>query len=370
MISSRGSGTSPGGSAETRGHGASERIAIVATLGPASSTPEAASALRRAGADRVRLNGSHIDVAGMRQLVRAAAAGGFPPEAVVLDLQGGKSRIAGLRAAEDVIAGQDVLIVPAASTVRPGTEALVLPVDRREFVDALRPGDTVRVDDGRVALEIVETANGRALALTLGAGRISDRKGVALVGREVVLPPRLLDADQALLEAAVGLGLGGLAVSYATDRALLRAARASAGRFGPKGARMELTAKIEQPAAVERLDDIAAGADALWLCRGDLGAEVGLERLPRIQQRVLAWAAGRIPLYVAGQVLHHMTSSPRPTRSEACHVADLVWSGVAGFVLSDETAQGPHGPGAVRWLRRIADAALDEGPPGQPPWTL
>lgn len=356
----------------TRGRGGDspERIGVIATLGPASSTPEAADALRRAGADRVRLNGSHLDVAGLRQLVRAAIAGGFPAEAVVLDLQGGKSRISGLAAPEDVIAGQDVVIVPAASKMRPRAEALVLQVDRREFVDALRPGDTVRVDDGRVALEIVETTNGRALALTLGAGRISNRKGVALVGREVVLPPRLMDADMQLLEAAVALGLGGLAVSYAADRALLRAARAAAGGFGPKGARMELAAKIEQPAAVERLDDIAAGADALWFCRGDLGAEVGLERLPRLQHRVLSLAAGRIPVFVAGQVLHHMTTSPRPTRSEACHVADLVWTGASGFVLSDETAQGPHGPGAVRWLRRIADAALEDGPPDRPLWPL
>ena len=80
---------------------------------------------------------------------------------------------------------------------------------------------------------------------------------------------------------------------------------------------------------------------------GDLGAEVGLARLPALQRRLLDATLGRTTVFVAGQVLHHMTVSPRPTRSEVCHVGDLVERGVAGFVLSDETATGPHGPEAV-----------------------
>jgi pyruvate kinase len=120
-------------------------------------------------------------------------------------------------------------------------------------------------------------------------------------------------------------------------------------------------AKLEQPEALERIEDIIGGSDAAWLCRGDLGAEVGLARLPVLQRGLLDATLGRTPVLVAGQVLHHMTTSPRPTRSEVCHVGDLVERGVAGFVLSDETATGGHGPEAVRVLRQVTEEAASEG---------
>jgi pyruvate kinase len=334
------------------------RIAIVVTLGPSSASPAAVAALRDAGADGVRLNGSHLDVEGLRGFVTTAAEGGFESARVTLDLQGGKTRIDGLGPPEEVAEGRDVLLAPARRAGGRG-HGLVLPVDRPEFVEALVPGDTVRIDDGRVALQIVEVTDAGARARALGAGRISDRKGLALVGREVALPPRLLDADRELLETALELGVGTLAVSYAAVPGILPATReAASGRAaGPPA----LVAKLEQPEALDRIEDIRENADALWLCRGDLGAEVGLAQLPVLQRRLLDATLGRTTVLVAGQVLHHMTGSPRPTRSEVCHVGDLVERGVAGFVLSDETATAPHGPEAVRALRLIADGSFAGG---------
>ena len=173
------------------------------------------------------------------------------------------------------------------------------------------------------------------------------------MGREVTLPPRLLDADRELVETALELGVGTLAVSYAAVPGILQATRETASLWA--AAPPVLVAKLEQPEALDRIEDILENADALWVCRGDLGAEVGLAQLPSLQRALLDATLGRTTVLVAGQVLHHMTVSPRPTRSEVCHVGDLVERGVAGFVLSDETATGPHGPEAVRVLRQITD---------------
>ena len=330
------------------------RTTIIATLGPSSSRPATVAALREAGADAVRLNGSHLDAEGLRRFASAAVEGGFESARIIVDLQGGKTRIDGVDVPEDVPEGHDVLLTPSPPP-RQNDHALVLPVDRPEFLEALVPGDTVRIDDGRLALQITETSGAGARARTLGAGRISNRKGLALVGREVELSPRLLDADRELVRVALELGVGTLAVSYAAVPGILQATRrAAAPTAGPTGP-PALVAKLEQPEALDRIEDIRASSDALWLCRGDLGAEVGLAKLSALQRRLLDATLGRTPVLVAGQVLHHMTVSPRPTRSEACHVGDLVERGVAGFVLSDETAVGEHGPDAVRFLRQITD---------------
>jgi pyruvate kinase len=332
------------------------RIAIVVTLGPSSASPAAAAVLRDAGADAVRLNGSHLDLVGLRRFVATAVEGGFESARITLELQGGKTRIDGLGPPEEVHEGHDVLLTPSPLPGQRG-HTLVLPVDRPEFLQALEAGDTVRIDDGRVDLKIIEATGTQARARALGGGRVSDRKGLTLAGREVALPPRLLETDRELLRVALELGVGTLAVSYAAVPGILQATRdtalASAGALGPPA----LVAKLEQPEALDRIEDILARSDALWLCRGDLGAEVGLARLPALQRRLLDATLGRATVLVAGQVLHHMTLSPRPTRSEACHVGDLVERGVAGFVLSDETATGRHGPEAVRVLRQITDGA-------------
>ncbi len=336
------------------------RTAIVATLGPSSASPAEVAALRDAGADGVRLNGSHLDVVGLRRFIATAVEGGFESARITLDLQGGKTRIDGLGPPEEVHEGRDVLLTPSP---RPGQRGLtlVLPVDRPEFLEALEAGDTVRIDDGRVDMRIIETTGTEARARTLGAGRISDRKGLALAGREVALPPRLLDTDLELIEVALELGVGALSVSYAAVPGILQATREAAAATARVNGAPALVAKLEQPEALERIEDILTSSDALWLCRGDLGAEVGLARLPALQRRLLDTTLGRAPVFVAGQVLHHMTVSPRPTRSEVCHVGDLVERGVAGFVLSDETATGAHGPEAIRVLRQITDEAAGPG---------
>ncbi len=322
---------------------------IIATLGPRSREAASIAPLVAAGADTARINASHLDEEALAALLREAAAGGFPPAAVVVDLQGGKTRFGALAAPLEVDAGTPLeLVAPGAPGGGAGVPAL--PVDRRAFLEALAVGDRLRIDDGRVEALVRQVGGSRALVEVQGPGVIAARKGVARAGAAPLALARLSARDRALLAVARQHGVRRFAVSYALDPALLADAAADAGPY------VHLAAKLEHPAAVSGWAALAEASHELWLCRGDLGAEAGLQALSGLQRRFLAEAVPAARGLLAGQLLHHMTVSPRPTRAEVCQLGDLAHAGVAGFVLSDETATGPHGPEAVRWL-----AALTRG---------
>jgi pyruvate kinase len=327
----------------------SKSFNVVVTLGPATNSPAAVAALREAGADMVRLNGAHLRPGQLAAMLDLAARGGFGADRIVVDLQGGKTRLGWLPAPVPVRAKERLHLVPEGTSA---TSEGVVTVDRPAFLRALAPGDHLRVDDGRVGLKVLAVHGTRVTVEAEQDGELKPRKGLARRGHGVDDEVHLLPSDRALLERAVKRGVQHLAVSYARQPDLLRLVRRYARNAAPDQA-VRVYAKIEQPSSVDAWSVLAEACDALWLCRGDLGAEVGIEGLPALQRRLLGQALPHTPLLVAGQVLHHMCVSPRPTRSEACHVADLIAAGVAGFVLSDETALGPHGPEAVRWLRRL-----------------
>lgn len=319
-------------------------VRVIATLGPAtlpapSGEAPGPGALRTAGADQARLNLSHLTPADLDRHVAQALQGGFTIDDLVADLQGGKTRLGPL---------------PHPIRVEPGRVLTLgddLPLDRPGLVRCLCPGDRLRVDDGRVTLTVLDVRGPVARVQAEDAGTLAARKGVSLVGRVPDDPSlgTLLPSDLALLERCLHLGMRRFAVSYAHVPGLLDRVRNRVGSAS------EVVAKVEHPAAFEALHALACSADTLWLCRGDLGAEVGLAELPRFQRRILS-ALPAVPLLVAGQVLHHLTTHPRPTRSEVCHVWDLLAAGVAGFVLSDETAEGPNGPAAVRCIREVEES--------------
>jgi len=327
----------------------SPSITVIATLGPASASPAAITALGEAGADLLRINGAHLRPGQLATLLDMADRAGFGPDRVVLDLQGQKTRLGWLATPVSMRAGERLHLVPES---RSSMSEGVVTVDRTAFLRALAPGDRLRIDDGRVGLTVLAVHGTRVSVEAEQDGELRSRKGIARRDREVELEVHLLPSDRALLERAVKRGVQSLAVSYARHPDLLRLVRRYARNAAPDQP-VRVYAKLEQPSALEAWSLLAEASDALWLCRGDLGGEVGLAQLPALQRRLLAQALPGASLFMAGQVLHHMCGSPRPTRSEACHVDDLIQAGVAGFVLSDETAIGAHGPEAVRWLKRL-----------------
>ena len=323
------------------------RAKIVATLGPASSTPQVIRGLVDAGADVFRLNfshGSHAEHQARYDAIRDIEAEIGRPLGVLADLQGPKLRVGTF--------AQGPIRLEADARVRfdldpaPGTIDRV-PLPHPEVLSALAPGVQLLLDDGKLRLEVEEAGADFAVARVLVGGPLSDRKGVSVVG--AVLPvSALTPKDRVDLAFAVQLGVDWIALSFVQRPEDLDEVRALAGQP------VSLVAKLEKPAAVERLDEIVARSDAVMVARGDLGVEMAPQRVPIIQRQIIraCRAAGK-PVIVATQMLESMIEAPTPTRAEASDVATAVYEGTDAVMLSAESAAGKHPVEAVRMMEGI-----------------
>ncbi len=324
---------------------------IVATLGPASSTPERMKALFEAGADVFRINMSHASheiLADLHGSVRALEREDGRPIGILVDLQGPKIRLGTLAGGpRELATGARIDLVCDATS----TAADIVPVPHPEIFAAIRGGDALLIDDGRVKLKIESVSGNSARAIVATGGTIKDRKGVNLP--DTVLPiPALTAKDRSDLDAALNLGVDWIALSFvqrpddvAELRKLVRGQAA-------------VLAKIEKPKAIEWLPEILDLTDALMVARGDLGVELPLETVP-IRQKEITHAARQRgkPVVVATQMLESMIESPAPTRAEVSDVATAIFDGADAVMLSAETAAGKYPVEAVAMMDRIAVAA-------------
>jgi pyruvate kinase len=312
--------------------GQSGSLQLVATIGPASAGVVAD--LAAAGATAFRLNASHLDI---DQLSAALSAirHSCPGAPVVVDLQGAKMRIA-LPRPRDVATGETIRLSP-------GGDADIR-VPHAELFAQAKAGDTLSVDDGRVRLEVVCAGPAVIEARALEGGRLLPNKGLNVDHHPVRLDG-LTERDLAVCRIADRYSADGLAFSFMIDGT-------EAGWLRAVSPRSRVIGKVERCEAVSRIDEIARRVDAVWICRGDLGAQLGPAALARF---VAALEPSRLPVPVlmAGQVLEHLTCHPEPTRSEVCHLYDLVARGYAGVVLSDETAIGADPVHAVSTASRL-----------------
>ena len=222
-----------------------------------------------------------------------------------------------------------------------------MPLPHPEVFAALAPGVQLLIDDGKIRLEVEAAGDETATARVLVGGTLSDRKGVSVVG--AVLPvSALTEKDRGDLAFAVPLGVDWVALSFVQRPEDLDEVRALAA--GP----VYLVAKLEKPAAVERLDEIVARSDAVMVARGDLGVEMAPEKVPTIQRQIIraCRAAGK-PVIVATQMLESMIEAPTPTRAEASDVATAVYEGADAVMLSAESAAGKYPVEAVRMMDSI-----------------
>ena len=324
------------------------RVKIVATLGPASNDRATIERLFDAGADVFRVNMSHATHDGMRETIRTIRA---TSEArgreigVLVDLQGPKLRVGTFaNGPVDLAEGQTFVLD---SDPTPGDATRVY-LPHPEILKALAPGHKMLIDDGKVALHIVEATPGRAVARVDVAGKVSNRKGVNLPDTEIPVSA-MTPKDRADLDAALYEGVDWVAVSF-----VQRADDIAEVKKIVRGQALVL-AKIEKPQAIARLDEIMEISDALMVARGDLGVEMPLERVPGLQKR-LTRGARRLgkPVVVATQMLESMINSPVPTRAEVSDVATAVFDGADAVMLSAESAAGQYPVEAVATMNRIA----------------
>jgi pyruvate kinase len=218
-------------------------------------------------------------------------------------------------------------------------------VPHPELFASARPGDTLSLDDGQLRFEVLRVEGRQIEALTLMGGQLNPRRGVNVVEHPVLLED-LTDVDVRILEAVADMSGLDAAVSFVADGREI-------GWVRRRRPNCRVIAKIERKEAVDQLRAVAECADALWICRGDLGAQIGLIELARFVSQLGPEDLG-VPVLLAGQVFEHLTHHTDPTRSEVCHYADLISRGYAGIVLSDETAIGRDPIGAVTWAARLA----------------
>ena len=326
----------------------SRKVKILATLGPASSDPRMIRKLMLAGADAFRINMSHGDQKQKAKLVdaiRALEKEFHSPTTILFDLQGPKLRVGQFEGGRTVLEKGAHFILDRDE--RAGDSKRVQ-LPHAELFESVRPGTNILIDDGRVRLNVLEADEGRILSEVKVGGTVSDNKGVNVP--DVVVPiPALTDKDRDDLQFALEQRADWIALSFVQRPEDVAEARTLIGD------RASLLAKIEKPAAIDRLNDIVALADAVMVARGDLGVELPPEQVPPLQKRIVACARqfGK-PVVVATQMLESMVTSPTPTRAEVSDVATAIYDGADAVMLSAESAAGQFPCEAVQMMDRIA----------------
>ncbi|WIV50526.1 pyruvate kinase [Marivivens sp. LCG002] len=323
-------------------------VKIVATLGPASSSYEMIRALHEAGADVFRLNmshGIHHEIKERYDIIRQVEKDCGTPIGILADLQGPKLRVGTFaNGEEELVVGQDFRL----DLDEAEGDATRVRLPHKEIFDALEPGASLLVNDGKIRLKVKDCGRDFANCEVIVGGTISNRKGVNVP--DVVLPlAALSEKDRKDLEFVCELGVDWLALSFVQRPADVEEARVLA-----KG-RAAILSKIEKPAAVKAFDEILAVSDGIMVARGDLGVELPVSNVPPIQKRLIrkSRAAGK-PVIVATQMLESMIESPMPTRAEVSDVATAIYEGADAIMLSAESAAGQFPVEAVTTMSSVA----------------
>lgn len=326
------------------------RAKIVCTMGPSVESPERVKMLIEAGMNMARLNLSHgsYDEHQFRlDNVRAAANAAKVPVAVLVDLQGPKIRLGKFASGPHELSRGDIFTITTddieGTKDRVSTTFKGLPGD-------CKPGDRLLIDDGKVAVEVIEVKGNDVITKCVEPGFVSNNKGINLPGVAVSVPA-LSEKDKEDLRWGLRAGVDFIALSFVRDAKDIQDVHAIMDEIG---IRIPVIAKIEKPQAVANLEEIVAAFDGIMVARGDLGVELPIEEVPLVQKRCVALArAAAKPVIVATQMLDSMISNSTPTRAEATDCANAVLDGADALMLSGETSVGEFAIEAVQTMARI-----------------
>ena len=326
------------------------RTKIVATIGPASCSPDMIKQLMLAGMNVARLNFSHgtyTDHAEQIRQLRTVSNQLELPLTLLQDLQGPKIRVGKLPAdGIELKKGETLTLVPESSH-QPNTVSIDYPY----LAEEATPGTQILLDDGLLELR-VDSIQGKAVQCSVVAGgTLKSRKGVNLPTLNLKLPS-MTDKDKQDLAFGVEHGVDMISLSFVRRPEDVQELKSL---LAAKGADIPVLAKLEKPQALGNLEAIVDECDAIMVARGDLGVEMKPEKVPLIQKRIIRLCNRKgIPVITATQMLDSMTHSPRPTRAEASDVANAIMDGTDAVMLSGESAVGDYPVEAVKMLARIA----------------
>jgi pyruvate kinase len=331
---------------------------IVATLGPASNTPEVLERMIRAGVDVVRLNFSHgkaQDHIDRARMVREAARVAGKEVGIMADLQGPKIRVGKFENGKIELINGTQFILDADRT-EPGNEEVV-GLDYKELPRDVKPGDTLLLNDGLLVLTVDAVRGSSVFTTVKQGGELSNNKGINKQGGGLTAPA-LTAKDMEDIKTAMSFQAEYVAVSFpknATDMEMARQLCNVAGE--PFNHKPGLIAKIERYEAIPHLEEILKASDGIMVARGDLAVEVGNAAVPALQKRMIKMARAMDKVAItATQMMESMIVNPVPTRAEVSDVANAVLDGTDAVMLSAETAAGKF---PVETIEQMANIALE-----------
>ncbi|MEU6079656.1 pyruvate kinase [Streptomyces sp. NPDC047108] len=333
------------------------RSKIVCTLGPAVDSFDQLKSLIDAGMNVARFNmshGSHPEHEERYHRVRKASEETGRAVGVLVDLQGPKIRLETFAEGPvELVRGDEFTIttedVPGDRTIC-GTTYKGLPGD-------VSKGETILINDGAVALQVVEVEGPQVRTIVIEGGVVSDHKGINLPGVSVNVPA-LSEKDIEDLRFGLALGCDMVALSFVRDAGDIRDVHRVMDEVGR---RVPVIAKVEKPQAVANMEEVVLAFDGVMVARGDLAVEYPLEKVPMVQKRLIEMCRRNAkPVIVATQMMESMINSSRPTRAEASDVANAILDGTDAVMLSAESSVGKYPIETVKTMSRIVEAAEKE----------
>jgi len=326
---------------------------IVCTIGPASHSPEIMEQMIQAGMNVARLNFSHSDFAGHQEVIknlRAAARAAGRRVAIMADLPGPKIRIGQLVQEPVELKPSAFFTLTTQDIVGDSGHASVT---FSRLPKAVKPGDTLFLNDGLIQLEVVKTEGSEVQCRVLAGGELRSRKGLNLPGIDLGISA-FTDRDYECMKFALDQGVDAVSQSFVETAADIAAIREAASGLGYNPF---IIAKIERARALHHIDEILKAADGIMIARGDLGVEIPIEQIAVVQKYLMHQAnlLGK-PAITATQMLESMTDNRRPTRAEVTDVANAILDGTDCVMLSGESAMGKYPVEAVAMLTKIAAA--------------
>ena len=328
------------------------RTKIVCTIGPASQEEDILREIIKSGMNVARFNfshGDHEEHGRKLERVRRISRELHLPVAVLLDTRGPEIRLCDFENGKvELVEGQKFTLT---------TEDILGTSERatityKNLVNDVKPGNSILIDDGLIGLRVEEVTDKDIVCTVLNGGPVSNHKGVNVPGAKLTMP--FIDKkDHEDIVYACEMGFDFIAASFVRCKEDVLEIREILKQYNSK---IQIIAKIESVQGIENLSEILEVSDGIMVARGDMGVEVPMEEVPIIQKKIIKMAvhAGK-HVITATQMLDSMMKHPRPTRAEATDVANAIYDGTTGIMLSGETANGDYPLEALQTMARIAE---------------